>query len=84
MSNTFSNKASTGKYRVVGYDQYDYSEYFIAERPNLEQALQLLKTKCAAPNATPTSFSDVYFIYNDKEEMLYKGTFDNGIEQPGR
>lgn len=40
MSNTFSNKASTGKYRVVGYDQYDYSEYFIDELPNLEQALQ--------------------------------------------
>ena len=84
MSNTFSNKASTGKYRVVGYDQYDYSEYFIDELPNLEQALQLLKTKCAAPNATPASFSDVYFIYDDKEEILYKGTFDNGIEQPGR
>ena len=31
------------------------------------------------------SFSGIgYFIYNDKEEMLYKGTFDNGIEQPGR
>jgi hypothetical protein len=84
MSNTFSNKATTGQYRVVGYDQYDYSEYFIDELPNLEQALRLLKTKCAAPNATPTSFSDVYFIYNDKEEILYKGTFDNGIEQPVR
>ena len=84
MSNTFSNKASTGQYRVVGYDQFDYSEYFTEELPNLDQALQLLKTKCAAPNATPTSFSDVYFIYNDKEEMLYKGTFDNGIEQPVR
>ena len=84
MSNTFSNKASTGQYRVVDYDQFDYSEYFTDELPNLDQALQLLKTKCAAPNATPTSFSDVYFIYNDKEEMLYKGTFDNGIEQPVR
>nr|WP_157051610.1 hypothetical protein [Agarivorans gilvus]GGB14177.1 hypothetical protein GCM10007414_29500 [Agarivorans gilvus] len=78
---TFSRKASHGKYRVMGYDQYDYSDYFIDEFVSLEQAMALLKKRVAKSNALPTSFSDVYFIYNDLEQALYRGTFDKGIEK---
>lgn len=81
MVDKFTRKATSGTYRVVGYDQYDYSDYFIDEFANLEHALQLLKQRCSTSNATPTSFSDVYFIYNDKEMALYKGTYDEGIEK---
>ncbi len=77
----FTRKASHGKYRVLGYDQYDYSDYFIDEFEHLEQAMELLKKRASKANGTPTSFSDEYFIYDDKEEALYKGTFDDGIEK---
>jgi hypothetical protein len=77
----FIQKASLGKYRVLGYDQYDYTDYFIDESDSLEQAIELLKKRSSKANGTPTSFSDVYYIYNDKEEALYKGTFDDGIEK---
>lgn len=79
--NKFSRKASSEKYRVIGYDQYDYNDYFIDEFSNIDHAIDLLKRRCATSNATPSSFSDVYFIYNDKEQMLYKGTFDDGLEK---
>lgn len=77
---TFTRKASRGKYRVMGYDQYDYSDYFIDEFSSLEQAIELLKQRAAKSNAFPTSFSDIYFVYNDQEQALYRGTFDQGIE----
>mgnify|MGYP000669016086 CR=1 FL=1 len=76
----FSRKASAGKYRVMGYDQYDYNDYFIAEFGDLVQAKNLLKEKASIANGIPTSFSDVYYIYDDKENMLYKGSYDEGIK----
>ena len=79
--NIFTRKASVGKYRVLGYDQYDYNDYFIDEFDYLEQAIDLLKKKASKANGTPTSFSDEYFIYNDNEVALYKGTFDEGIKK---
>ncbi|MFT6901717.1 MAG: hypothetical protein ACJAXS_001916 [Colwellia sp.] len=39
----FSRKASHGKYRVLGYDQYNYSDYFIDEFDDFEQAVELLR-----------------------------------------
>lgn len=81
VENRFTRKASLGKYRVLGYDQYDYRDYFIEEFESIEHAIDLLKERAAKANGTPTSFSDQYFIYNDKEEALYKGTFDDGIEK---
>lgn len=80
MINKFTRKASFGQYRVLGYDQYDYSDYFINEFTELKLGVDLLETKCSTANATPTSFSDIFFIYNDKEEALYKASFDDGIQ----
>ncbi len=77
----FTRKASLGKYRGLGYDQYDYNDYFIDEFNNIEQSIKLLKEKASKVNGAPTSFSDVYYIYNDKEETLFKGTFDDGIKK---
>jgi hypothetical protein len=76
-----TRKTSLGKYRVSDYDQYDYNDYFIDELDTLEQAMKLLKKRASKANGTSTPFSDVYFIYNDKEEALYKGTFDDGIKK---
>lgn len=74
-----TQKTPVGKYRLIGYDQYDYNYYFIGEFETIEQTMGLLKEKIAKANGMPTSFSDVYYIYNDKEKALYKGSFDEGI-----
>jgi len=34
-----TRKASLGKYRVIDYDQYDYSDYFINEYSNIYLAI---------------------------------------------
>jgi len=77
----FTRKATRGKFRVLGYDQYDYNDYYIDEFDHLKHAVKLLKKRASKANGEPTSFSDVYFIYNEIEEALYKGTFDKGIEK---
>ncbi|WP_143142123.1 hypothetical protein [Alteromonas sp. V450] len=77
----YTRKATSGKYRVLGYDQYDHNDYFIAEFEQLELAIAFLREKASIANGTPTSFSDIYYIYNDREEALYKATFDDGVER---
>jgi len=47
MIDKFTRKATSGKYRVVGYDQYDYGDYFIDEFSNIDHALDLLKKRCS-------------------------------------
>lgn len=79
MVTKFSCKANSGKYRVTGYDQYDYSSYYINEFSYIWQALFVLWIKSLKANAEPAYFSDIYFIYNDNEKALYKGTFVDGI-----
>lgn len=37
MVDKFTRKASSGKYRVIGYDLYDYRDYFINESSNLKE-----------------------------------------------
>lgn len=81
MPNSDSRKAPNGKYRVIGYDQYDYSHYVVEDLDTIEQAIELLKERSSQANAIPTSFSDIYFIYNEKEQALYKASFEMGIEK---
>lgn len=73
--------APHGLYRLTGHDQYDYSDYHIDDFDKLDLALQTLKKQIEIPNATPTSFSDHYFIYNDKNECLYMGNHDDGVKK---
>ena len=76
----FSRCAPFGMYRVTGYDMYDYSDYYIGDFSTLEEALKLTKIKISKPNGFPTSFSDVFFIYDDQDNMLYRGNHDEGIK----
>lgn len=73
--------APRGFYRLTGYDQYDYSDYHIDDYEDLDQALQALNKRISTANATPTSLSDQYFIYNDKNECLYMGNHDDGVKK---
>ncbi len=75
-----TRRASPGKYRVTGYDQYEKRDFYVSEFDDLEEAIALLSIKRASPNAIPVSFSDVYFVYDDKEVGLYRATHDGGLE----
>lgn len=79
--NKHARQASAGKYRITGYDQYDYTDYFVDEFENLNEALAVLERKRAVANGSPSSFSDIYFIYDDQAQLLYRGTYDEGISK---
>lgn len=75
--------ASPGKFRIVGYDQNDYTYHFVEEFDDLEGALKELESKRSVPTATPTSMSNIYYIYNDQGKTLYRATYDEGIDTLG-
>lgn len=74
-------KASPGQFRIVGYDQNDYTDFFVNEFDDLNKALEEAEVKRAVPNAVPTSMSTIYYIYNDQGKLLYRATYDGGIEK---
>ena len=77
----YTRRASSGIYRIVGYDQYDQNDYFVGEFNERSKALEKIKAKSSVSNGSPTSFSDVFFIYNDQEQLLYRATYDSGVEK---
>lgn len=79
--NRHGRKASPGKFRIVGYNQNDYTDCVVDEFDDLNQALEAAETKRSVPDATPTSLSTIYYIYNDQEQLLYRATYDGGIEK---
>lgn len=76
-----SRKASSGKFRIVGYDQNDYTYHFVDEFDNLQKTLDEVEAKRSVPTAMPTSMSNIFYIYNDQGQALYRGTYDDGIEK---
>lgn len=74
-------KASPGKFRILGYDQNDYTYHFVDELDDMDKAMAELEVKRSVPTAMPTSMSNIYYLYNDQGKALYKATHDDGIEQ---
>jgi hypothetical protein len=72
-------QASPEMYRIVGYDCFDYTDYVVDECDALESALSILQKSCAKPNAIPVTDSNVYFIYDDKGEALYRCSYSEGL-----
>lgn len=70
-------RAPAGKFRVIGYDQYDYSDYLIGDYGTRAEAIQTARDRAKVPNGIPTSFSDLYLIYDDQGICLGKITFDD-------
>ncbi|GAB1394863.1 hypothetical protein MASR1M60_30270 [Rhodocyclaceae bacterium] len=64
--------APPGQYRVVGYDQYDYSEYVVGDYSTEEAARTAAAERHAQPNATPVSFSDIYFVVDERGGQLHR------------
>lgn len=68
--------APPGQYRVVGYDQYDYSEYVVGDYSSEEAARTVAAERHAKPNAIPVSFSDIYFVVDDQGEQLHRFAYE--------
>jgi hypothetical protein len=68
--------APCGKFRVSGYDQYDYSNYFVGDYLTLDEAIQEARSRALVANAIPTSFSDIFFVYDHLGICKYRVTHD--------
>jgi hypothetical protein len=72
-----------GYFRLTGYDQYDYSDYFVGDYSSLDLAIHGARERAATPNGLPTSFSDVYFVHDDEGVCKYHVTHDDLFPRPG-
>ena len=64
-------------FRVVGYDQYDHSDYVVKDVISSEEAIRIAKANAGVPNAIPTSFCDQYFVYDDCGTLLLHVEYDD-------
>ncbi len=69
--------APKGKYRVVGYDRYDYTDYVVGDFATFKEAGKAARAKAAVRNAIPASLSDLFFVYDDKGICLEQVTYDD-------
>lgn len=69
--------APAGLFRLTGHDRYDRSDYFVADYPTLDEAVEEARKRASVPNATPTSFSDVFFVHDDKGTCRFQVTHDD-------
>jgi hypothetical protein len=76
MSPALERRARKGCYLVIGYDQYDYSEYPVGQYISLSRAKKAARNQARRANALPTSFSDVYFVYDAAGEGRYRISHD--------
>jgi len=74
--------APAGQFRVVGYDKYDYSDYVVDDVATFAEARQIARDRASVANALPTSFSDVYFVYDDEGQCLLHVTFNDLHDNP--
>ncbi len=69
--------APEGKFRVVGYDRYDYTDYIVGDFATSQEAGKAARARAAVPNAIPTSISDLFLVYDDKGTCLEQVTYDD-------
>jgi hypothetical protein len=60
---------------------FDYHDYRVGDLPTLEEVIGAMKSRIAWPNGAPTWSSDYFFIHNDQNECLFRGSYDDGIVQ---
>jgi len=66
----------SGMFRLTGFDQYDYCDYFVGDFPSLEGAMEEARSRAMEPNASPSSFSDIFFVYDHCGVCRYQITHD--------
>jgi hypothetical protein len=75
--------APQGKFRLVGYDQFSYADYLVGDFATLEEARGAARAQAAVPNGSPTSFSDVFFVYDDRRICMERVTYDDLQREKG-
>ena len=68
--------APHGFFRVTGYDQYDYCDYFVGDYSSIETAIQEARSRALVANASPSSYSDIFFVHDDLGGCRYQVTHD--------
>ena len=76
-----SRRAPEGAFRVIGHDQYDHADYVVGDFLTLQEANRVARARAADPNGIPTSFSDVFLVYDDQGICLEKVAYDNLQEE---
>lgn len=66
----FSRTAPPGKFRLTGYDMYDYSDYRVADFDSMAEAREEAVARAAEPNGDPVSFSDNFLVYDEHGNCL--------------
>lgn len=74
-------KATPGKFRIIGYDQNDYTYHFVDELDDIDKAMEAMEAKRSVPTATPTSMSNIFYLYNDEGKAMYRASYDGGVEK---
>lgn len=77
MSDVPERRARQGCYVVIGYDQYDYTDYEVGQYISLSRAKKAARNKARVANGDPTSFSDIFFVYDSAGACRYRVTFDD-------
>ena len=68
-------RAPLAQFRVIGYDQYDCKDYFVGDFPVRQEAEQIARGKAADANGIPTSFSDLFFVFDDQGVCLERVSY---------
>lgn len=79
MSGKEERSAPCGLFRVTGYEQYDYCDYWVGDYPTLESAIQEARSRASAANAIPSSFSDIFFVYDHLGVCRYRISHDDVV-----
>lgn len=77
MSVTQEHRAYKGCYVVIGHDQHGHRDYLVGHYISLSRAKKAARNTARRTNGLPTSFSDVFFVYDGKGACLYRITFDD-------
>ena len=70
-------KAPAGKFRVVGVDLFDHSDYIQGDYGNLMEASHIATEKNAQRQ---TSTEDVYYVYDDEGKFIPVDTGSQSVE----
>ena len=77
MSESSQHRAPKGCYLVIGHDQFDHTDYQVGRYISLSRARKAARNKARTANGDPTSFSDIFFVYDSAGGCLYRVTYDD-------
>ena len=62
---------------VIGYDQFDYSDYLVGHYISHSRAKKVARNRARIANAIPSALSDVFFVYDAAGQCRYQVSHDD-------